>query len=99
MRFIRNIKVGALTAYLKITYNTLTNHDGGFSMAQSGMTNISIRVPLTTLEIDSQMQSRKIFGEAFKAMQEQSALNGTSEMTLDEINDAISECRRESSEK
>jgi DNA-damage-inducible protein J len=40
-------------------------------------------------------QARKEFGEAFRAVQEQSAINGTSEMSLDEINGIIAECRRE----
>ncbi|MCL1998398.1 MAG: hypothetical protein FWG65_06500 [Turicibacter sp.] len=36
---------------------------------------------------------------AVKSMQEQSVLNGNSEMTLDEINDIIADCRREMREK
>jgi DNA-damage-inducible protein J len=33
--------------------------------------------------------------EALKEAQDQAIINGTSNMTLDEINDIISECRRE----
>ena len=40
-------------------------------------------------------QARKRFGEALKVAQEQSVINGTSEMTLEEINEIIAECRRE----
>jgi len=54
-----------------------------------------IPFPLTVAETDSKIQTRKKFGEAFKAAQEQSVINGASEMTLDEINDIIAECRRE----
>ena len=45
----------------------------------------------------TEMQARKEFGEAFKAMQVDSVINGTDKMTLDEINDIISETRREAS--
>jgi len=38
---------------------------------------------------------RKNFGEAFKAAQEEALRNGTSEMTMDEINDIIAEVRKE----
>ena len=34
--------------------------------------------------------------EAFREAQEQALVNGTSNMTLDEINDIIAECRQES---
>lgn len=55
----------------------------------------SIPFPLSAIETDNKMQARKEFGEALRAAQEQSVINGTSEMTLDEINDIISECRQE----
>jgi len=57
-------------------------------------------LPFTVTGIDSQKQSRKAFGEAFKAAQEQSLLNGTDKITLEEINAVIADCRQEmSSEK
>ena len=49
----------------------------------------SIPFHLSAAETDSQMQARRQFGEAIRAAQEQSVINGTSEMTLDEINDII----------
>ena len=54
----------------------------------------SILFNLLMAETDSQMQARREFGEAIRAAQEQSVINGTSEMTLDEINDIISEVQR-----
>ena len=59
----------------------------------------SIPFELSAAETDSQMQARREFGEAMRAAQEQSVINGTSEMTLDEINDIISEVRREAGSK
>ena len=49
---------------------------------------------LSAVELEPKDQARKKFGEAFKAAQEQSVINGTSEITLDEINAIIAECRR-----
>ena len=40
-------------------------------------------------------EARKEFGKAFNAAQKQSVANGTSEISLDEINDIIAECRSE----
>ena len=77
----------------------------GFGMAQ---TNVSYHQAVRTqdilfqfseIEADAQMQARKEFGEAIKSIQEQSIINGTSKMTLDEINDIISECRQEAKNK
>ena len=53
-----------------------------------------IPFPLAVTEPNSKMQARKRFGKAFKAAQEQSVINGTVDMTLDEINDIIAEVRR-----
>jgi len=53
----------------------------------------SIPFPLTTIGAD--LQTRKEFGEAFRAMQEESIANGTDEMILEDINEIISETRRE----
>jgi addiction module RelB/DinJ family antitoxin len=38
---------------------------------------------------------RKRFKEAFEKAQRESIFNGTDEMTMDEIDDIIAECRRE----
>jgi len=55
-----------------------------------------IPFPLSAAEAEgSTMEARREFGEAFRAAQEASVINGTSEMTLDEINEVIAECRRE----
>jgi len=55
----------------------------------------SIPFPLTTDETDSKKQARAEFGEAFKAAQRQSVINGTDEMTMGEIDKIIAECRQE----
>ena len=55
----------------------------------------SIPFPLTIVEAGSKLQARKEFGETISAIQEQSVINGTSEITLEEINGIISECRQE----
>ena len=52
---------------------------------------------LSAIEIDPKRQARKEFGEAMKAAQEQSIINGTDKMTMDEINAIINECRQEAS--
>ena len=54
---------------------------------------------LSAVDIDPKMQARREFGEAMMAAQEQSVINGTSEMTLEEINDIISDCRQEAEGK
>ena len=56
-----------------------------------------IPFPVTAVEADPKRQARKIFGETIRAIQEQSVINGTDNMTLDEINDIIKECRQEAS--
>ena len=54
-------------------------------------------LPFAVTDIDAQRQARKTFGEAFRAAQEQSVINGTDKMTLDEINNIIAECRQKTS--
>ena len=46
-------------------------------------------------EQSTRKQARKRFKEAFEKAQQESILNGTDEMTMDEINDIIAECRCE----
>jgi len=50
---------------------------------------------VTAIDINPQMQARRELKETFKAMQEQSITNGTDNLTLEEINDIINECRQE----
>jgi DNA-damage-inducible protein J len=54
-------------------------------------------LPFIVTDIDKQRAARKSFGDAIRAAQEQSVINGTSNMTLDEINAIIAECREEAS--
>ena len=56
-------------------------------------------LPFPVSDINPNLQSRKEFQEAFEALQKESAANGNDEMTLDEINAIISECRQEKSIK
>jgi len=48
-------------------------------------------------ETEAHMTARKKFGDAIKSSQDQSIINGTSEMAIDEINNIISESRSEKS--
>ena len=45
------------------------------------------------LVVDNSNTKETIFAKAMKEAQEQAVVNGTSEMTLDEINALIKECR------
>ena len=54
---------------------------------------------LNTIECPSHIQSRKNFGTIINDIQMQSVINGTDTLTLDEINDIISECRQEARDK
>jgi DNA-damage-inducible protein J len=47
------------------------------------------------IKANSSVQGRKALEEAFKTAQEQSVINGTDKMTLDEINAEIATYRRE----
>ena len=50
-------------------------------------------------EPSAEAKSRLRFGEAIKDVQAQSVVNGTAEMTHEEINEIIAEARRETSSK
>jgi DNA-damage-inducible protein J len=52
-------------------------------------------LPFTVSDLDSKKQTRKDFLRNIEAMQEQSVMNGTNNMTMDEINDIIAEVRNE----
>jgi len=58
-----------------------------------------IPFPLVAVDIDTKKQSRNIILarglEALKEAHEQSLVNGTSDMSLDEINDMVAELRQE----
>jgi len=54
-----------------------------------------IPFPLTAVEVDPLRQARRELGEALRAIQEDSIINGTDKITMDEINDIITETRRE----
>jgi len=43
----------------------------------------------------SKNQAKRKFKQAFEKAQQESILNGTDDMSMDEINDIIAECRRE----
>ena len=52
---------------------------------------------LVVKETDPRMRARKMFGEAFRAAQNDSIANSTDDMSFDDINDIIKECRAETS--
>ena len=53
-------------------------------------------LPFAVSDIDTRKQARKEFLETIEAMQAQSVINGTDKITMDEIDDIISEVRQES---
>lgn len=69
--------------------------------------NMFVKATLRTRELPfavtdvsaSRDEARRIFRENVKAMQEQSVINGTSDMTLDEINEIVADVRKNSAVK
>jgi len=53
-------------------------------------------LPFIVSDIDTRKQARKEFLENIEAMQAQSVINGTDKITMDEIDDIITEVRNES---
>ena len=53
-------------------------------------------LPFPVSDVDSRKQTGKKFLETIVAMQAQSVINGTDKMTMDEIDDIITEVRQES---
>jgi glycerol dehydrogenase-like iron-containing ADH family enzyme len=53
-------------------------------------------LPFTVSDFDSKKQAGEEFLKTIEAMQEQSIINGTNNMTMDEIDDIIKEVRNES---
>ena len=52
-------------------------------------------LPFAVTDVEPQKQARQALKEAFRTAQKQSVINGTDNMTLDEINAIIAECRQE----
>jgi len=53
-------------------------------------------LPFTVTDIDTQKkEARKLFLKNVEDMQQQSIINGTNEMTMDEIDDIIAEARKD----
>ena len=86
---------------IKSTAETLLSQMG---LTLSAATNIFYRqivrtkgIPfhITTVELDPEMEARKVFGEAIRVAQQQSVINNRDKITMDEINDIIAEARRE----
>ena len=75
----------ALFSKLGLTLSSATN----IFFRQALRTN-GIPFPLTIDEASPALQARKEFGEAFNLAQQQSIANGTSSMTISEIDDIIS---------
>ena len=79
--FCENVGINITTAFNMFIKATLRNRELPFSV--------------TDIEHQKQIQARKKFGEALKAIQDESVRNGTDKMTLDEINAIIAEVRQE----
>ena len=52
-------------------------------------------LPFTITDVRPKNQARQALGEVFKAIQEQSVINGTDNMTMEEIDAEITACRLE----
>jgi len=53
-------------------------------------------LPFAVSDIDTRKQARKEFLETIEAMQAQSVINGTDKITMDKIDEIISEVRQDS---
>jgi len=78
----------ALFAKLGLTLSSATN----IFFRQAVMRQM-IPFSLVVKEADPRMRARKEFGEAFKTAQNDSIANSTDDMSLENINDIIKECR------
>jgi len=76
-KFCENVGINITTAFNMFIKATLRTRE----------------LPFVVTDIDSQKQSRNELSEVIKAIQEQSVVNGTDSMSLDEINSIITECR------
>ena len=78
--FCGNVGINLTTAFNMFVKATLRNRE----------------LPFIVADTDTQKkEARKRFLETIEDMQEQSVINGTSDMTMDEINDIIAEVRKE----
>ena len=80
----------ALFSKLGLTLSSATNIFFRQALRTQG-----IPFSLSAAPISSKQQARKNFGEAFKVAQQQSVLNGTNDITMDEIDAMIQDCRQE----
>ena len=81
----------ALFTKLGLTLSAATNVFYRQAIRKQG-----IPFPLFLTHDDSRITARNELKEAFKAAQEQSVINGTDNITMDEIDSIIKECRQES---
>ncbi|MCL2699119.1 MAG: type II toxin-antitoxin system RelB/DinJ family antitoxin [Defluviitaleaceae bacterium] len=102
--------MGAINVTVRIEENTKREFDAFCENVGINITtafNMFIKATLRTRELPfavtdaitpiTQKQARKEFGKVIREIQAQSVINGTDKITLDEINDIISECRQETS--
>jgi addiction module RelB/DinJ family antitoxin len=62
-------------------------------MVRQGKIPFEISLERPNTEAERKRQARRAFGEVVREIQEQSVINGTDKMTLDEINEIIAEAR------
>ena len=82
----------ALFAKLGLTISAATNIFFRQAVRTQG-----IPFPITVVEQNIDKQARNELKTVFQAMQKQSIINGTDNITLEEINAIIDECRKEAS--
>ena len=80
--FCSNVGINITTAFNMFIKATLKNRE----------------LPFTVSDTNAKQKVRNELKEAFRAAQVESAINGTDNMTLDEINDIIAESRQEARE-
>ena len=81
--FCSNVGINVTTAFNMFIKATLRNRE----------------LPFAITDKQAQSKSRQELKEVFKEIQSQSIINGTDNMTLDEINRIIAESRRDRQEK
>ena len=82
--FCENVGMNITTAFNMFIKATLRSRQLPFSVTD-----------VETEELKKMAKKRVTLKEAFQAAQEQSVINGTDKMTMDEIDEIISEARRE----
>jgi len=81
--FCNNVGINITTAFNMFIKATLRNRE----------------LPFIVSDTSTRQKARKELKEAFRAAQRESAINGTNNMTLDEINNIIAESRQEVRER